>query len=615
MKESATTLARQPAAGGLHEVLSSDDALATLKAIVRGEQKFDLDVMTRIDGLLRALPDEHATGELVQGLMDVQKVLHLHLLFRQAVPAGLKAVRWARRLGDRSLLGKALTYRGGLAADNYELSIALEATLEALQIGLDIGDANRTTICYLNLALLMRRLGRHRAALACIEAGVESSDKLSEKYLGVRGNAINVLADLQLVQRNWRAAIDAARRAQRAFNNSFSIADAVDMDRSHYASALQIEVCALVHLTDFEGARAVIDRLTLIANQYPSERTEGYLRYARAVCEGFDGSTTKAAETLSDFRHWHQFRDGALQSLIDIYERAGEPGKALEATRELLEGLRSARREVTEADLVQINVASLDDDDGVIRELITRSAGFERQFHLVGDKFNAKLAYLFELAVSAELREEDARYAGEHIYRVGRLGATLASEAGCGEEMCWLAEVAGRAHDVGKTSLPSHTILKIEPLNDGEKDVLRSHAEDGAALVAQLAEPRLVQVVAAVRHHHERWDGAGYPSRLKGEEIPLLARIVTISESFDAMTHSRPFRAARSVASGLQEIERCAGSQFEPRLAGLFVNLVRRLQREHGDLDEYLGEPGRRTRWAKSHPELMRLLEERRTTL
>ena len=178
--------------------------------------------------------------------------------------------------------------------------------------------------------------------------------------------------------------------------------------------------------------------------------------------------------------------------------------------------------------------------------------------------------------------------------------------------MCWLSEVAGRSHDVGKTGLPSHTVLNAEPLTDGEKEILRSHAEDGAALVAQLSEPRLVQVVAAVRHHHERWDGNGYPSRLKGEEIPLLARIVAICESFDAMTHSRVFRSARSVTSGLQEIERCAGSQFEPRLAGLFVNLVKRLQRDHSDLDEYLGETGRRTRWAKSHPELMRILEERR---
>jgi HD-GYP domain-containing protein (c-di-GMP phosphodiesterase class II) len=308
-------------------------------------------------------------------------------------------------------------------------------------------------------------------------------------------------------------------------------------------------------------------------------------------------------------------RDEALRCLIDIYERSGETEKALGVTRTLLEGLRAARREVNKADLKHIDISSLSDDDSEIQQLLARSTRFASEVNEIGDKFHAKLTYLFELAVSAELREEDGAYVGEHIYRVGRLCAALASEAGCGDEICWLAEVCGRVHDVGKTSLPSHTILKVEPLSEGEKDFLRSHAEDGAALVAQLAEPRLVQVVAAVRHHHERWDGQGYPSKLKTEEIPLLARLVAICDSFDAMTHSRRFRPARSIASALQEVERCAGSQFEPRLAGFFVNLVKRLQRQYGDLDEHLGEPGRRTRWAKSHPELMRLLEDRRTTL
>ena len=304
-----------------------------------------------------------------------------------------------------------------------------------------------------------------------------------------------------------------------------------------------------------------------------------------------------------------------MRFLVDIYERAGETDKALDVTRSLLEHLRAARRELNKADLSHIDVSMESDDDGEIRQLLARSARFEVEVGRIGDKFEAKLAHLFELAVNAELREEDGPHAGEHVYRVGRLCACFAIEVGCGQELCWLAEIAGRVHDVGKTSMPSHTILKTRALRDGEKSILRSHAEDGAALVAQLAEPRLVQVVAAVHHHHERWDGTGYPSRLRGEEIPLLARMVALCETFDAMTHARPFRSARSVANSLQEVERCAGSQFEPRLAGLFVNLIRRLQLEHGDLDEYLGEPGRRTRWAKSHPEFMRLLEDRRTTL
>jgi len=595
--------------------MTTDEALSTLRAMIQSELPFDRDIVGQIDELLRALPDAHASPELVQGLLDVQQLLNLQSSFRQSVPAGLKAVRWARQLGDRSMLARALTYRGGSAGDNYEVSIGLEAMVEALRIGFEDGDAYRITVCYMHISLLMRRLGRHRAAFACFAAAHESSNKLSAQHASLRAIGINLSADLYLSQRNWRAALDAARSAQQIFNSRSSIQSSVDVNRAHYASAISHEVSALIHLNDFDGASSAIEQLAFVAKQYPSERTETYLRFSLAMYKGLLGPVAEAADALRNFRHCFLVRDEALLYLIDIYERAGETEKALDTTRELLEGLRLARREVTEADFAQINISASDDDDGVIRELVSRTATFEHDVHRVGDEFNAKLAYIFELGVNAELREEGDAFVGEHIYRVGRLCAALASDAECGKEMCWLAEVAGRAHDVGKTSLPPHVILKMDPLSEGEKDIVRTHAEDGAALVAQLAEPRLVQVVAALRHHHERWDGAGYPSRLKGEEIPLLARIVAICESFDAMTHSRPFRSARSVASGLQEIERCAGSQFEPRLAGLLVNLVRRLQRQHIELDEYLGEPGRRTRWAKSHPELMRLLEERRTTL
>ena len=581
--------------------------------MLQSKRPFDKDAVAQIDELLRGLPDRHASVELVQGLLDVQQLLILHSLFRQSVPAGVKAVRWARQLGDRSLLAKALTYRGGAAADNYEPSVGLEATVEALRIGLEDDDAYRVTVCYVNVSILMRRLGRYRAALACSAAARRWSCKLGAQHAFVQATVVNLSADLYLSQRAWRAAFDAARDAQTLFNNLTSIQGSIDV-HAHYMSAIQNEVSALIQLSDFTGAQVAIERLKMSAEQYPSERSESYLAFAMAMYEGFASPGAAAAENLKSFQHLI-VRDEAMQYVIDVYERAGEPDKALEATRELLESLRSARREVTAADLLQIDISSSDEDDGIVRELISRTAGFEHHVHTVADKFNAKLAYLFELGVNAELREEDSAFAGEHIYRVGRLCAALALEAEYGEEMCWLSEIAGRLHDVGKAGLPSHVVLKTGPLSDGEKEIIRLHSEDGAALVAQLSEPRLVQVVAAVRHHHERWDGEGYPSRLKGEEIPLLARIAAICESFDAMTHARLFRSARSVANGLQEIERCAGSQFEPRLAGFFVNLVRRLYRDHGDLDEYLGETGRRTRWAKSHPELMRLLEERRRTL
>ena len=584
------------------EVVTTATALTTLNAMLAAELVFDADRLERIEELFRALPDERASVELVEGLLNVQLLWYQQLLCKRTIPSSLKAVRWSRQMGDRALLSKALTFRGAFAVENDDLSTGFEALVEALQIGKEIGDAYRIAACYNNLEVIMVRLGRYRAALACIELSLQSCDELTADPNNVRARAMDKLSDLHLRQGNWQAALDSARAAQGFFG-------ATKGDRSHYACAIQNEVSALVHLRDFEAAKRAIDKLSTLAQQHPSAYTDNLLRFAVAEYEGFVGNTALAARTLR-VPEYSAEKEDALRVLVDIYEHAGEPGKALEVTAELLDHLRRARRELTDSDLAQINLASLDTEDSVIRDLLERSARFEVEAGKLGDRFHAKLAYLFDLGVNAELREEEAAHAGEHIYRVGRLCAALTSEANYGEELCWLAEIAGRAHDVGKTSLPAHVILKPMLLTDGEKRIVHAHAEDGAALVAQLAEPRLVRVVAAVRHHHEKWNGSGYPGGLSGEEIPLLARIVAICDSFDAMTHSRPFRAARPIFDALKEVERCAGSQFDPHLAGLFVNLIRRLQREHDDLDTYLGELGSRTRWGKSHSELMRLLGE-----
>ena len=160
----------QPTFRPLHEVLSIDVALETLDAMVSGKQQFDRLAVAQIDDLLRSLPDERADEKLVQGLLAVYRLSHMHTLRAHAAPAILKAVRWARRLDNRPLLAKALSNRAAFASDNYDLAVALEAMLEALKIGMEVSDPHRTAVCYINLSVSMRRLGRYRAAYACLDA-------------------------------------------------------------------------------------------------------------------------------------------------------------------------------------------------------------------------------------------------------------------------------------------------------------------------------------------------------------------------------------------------------------------------------------------------------------
>ena len=223
--------------------------------MLRAQRAFDLDLVEQIDELFRALDDDHATVDLVEGLLKVHQLLHQQTLFKRAAPSSLKALRWARQLGQRSLMAKALTYRGALALDTYDLSVAFEAFIEALQIGRESGDASRLAVCYLNLSVLMNRLGRDQAALACMEASFEWSTQVSFGYVSVAAYTLVNLSYCHLKQGNWRTAVDVARKAQIALDQANGTQDTAQ-NRVHYASAIQNEVSALIYLSDFRGAQS-----------------------------------------------------------------------------------------------------------------------------------------------------------------------------------------------------------------------------------------------------------------------------------------------------------------------------------------------------------------------
>ena len=127
-------------------------------------------------------------------------------------------------------------------------------------------------------------------------------------------------------------------------------------------------------------------------------------------------------------------------------------------------------------------------------------------------------------------------------------------------------------HDIGKVGVPEHILCKQGPLDGDEWDVMRRHPLVGAQIVAPIAFLR--DAVELIRHHHERFDGDGYPDRLRGEEIPLVARIFSVADSFDAMTSDRPYRGSIGIERALAEIRCGAGSQFDPEVVRVFVRMV-----------------------------------------
>ncbi len=170
------------------------------------------------------------------------------------------------------------------------------------------------------------------------------------------------------------------------------------------------------------------------------------------------------------------------------------------------------------------------------------------------------------------------RYTFKHSQEVTKYALALARAVGLSQEKMRALEIAGRFHDVGKIGIPTNILRKPGPLGREEWEIVRLHPRLGYLILQQI--PQMETTLEAVLHHHELYDGTGYPDGLKGAEIPLLARILAVADAFSAMTTDRPYRKALKVEEILDELRRNAGKQFDPDLTQKFIELV-----EEGEIE------------------------------
>jgi HD-GYP domain-containing protein (c-di-GMP phosphodiesterase class II) len=173
-------------------------------------------------------------------------------------------------------------------------------------------------------------------------------------------------------------------------------------------------------------------------------------------------------------------------------------------------------------------------------------------------------------AAASLAKAVDARdtYTGSHSERVSELSALIATRLGLDPEQIELTRLAASLHDLGKLAIPEEILRKPGLLTDSERLVLERHPQIGFRMLDSLGVDPVADLVL---HHHERWDGAGYPDGLGAEQIPLGARIIFVADAYDAMTSDRIYRPRRSSAAALAELERCAGTQFDPGIVAAFA--------------------------------------------
>ncbi|MBC24327.1 MAG: hypothetical protein CMJ32_10485 [Phycisphaerae bacterium] len=173
-------------------------------------------------------------------------------------------------------------------------------------------------------------------------------------------------------------------------------------------------------------------------------------------------------------------------------------------------------------------------------------------------------------AITSTIDAKDP-YTRGHSQRVALLSRDLAHAIGLSEEEVKRVHIAGLVHDVGKIGIPEAVLCKPGQLTDQEYRLVQEHPEIGYRILKDI--PQLRDVLTGVLHHHERWDGAGYPSGLAGRQIPLFARLIALADTFDAMSSDRTYRGGRSRDEVLAEISRCRGAQFDPEFVDAFCQL------------------------------------------
>jgi len=195
----------------------------------------------------------------------------------------------------------------------------------------------------------------------------------------------------------------------------------------------------------------------------------------------------------------------------------------------------------------------------------------------------SRLDIVRRLGRASEFRDNET---GQHILRMSHVSALLAQHIGWNADACELILNASPLHDVGKIGIPDGILLKAGPLNADEREIMQTHTTIGANILSGSDNELLKMAREIALSHHEKWDGTGYPRRLAGADIPQAARIVAITDVFDALTSQRPYKKAWTVDEALQFMNANAARHFDPQLLQSFVELVPQVQRIRAEFDE-----------------------------
>jgi putative two-component system response regulator len=520
-------------------------------------------------------------------LLDITQYFYVIGQPFRGIDPSQRAVDLATKTDQKALLRRALTVFGVMYADTGNVPRAIECYAQALELLPFLRDASAECAVWVNLGAALLYGAQYRDSIACFEHVIQLSSQNPSLH-AYRAPAFQNIALCALHLEDFSRGLKACEAAVQ------------DSSEPHGAAALLSgvlrETCyarLLLEVNSVEVARERCEIARRFAKRSNSARAEIAASCAEGLYEVYAGKVevgiSRLTSTLEKARLLRSMLRDTLSDLVKAYEFIGQPQRALIYLREMMQAMRDNQVE-NALKHVKLHVDTLSQevvgDAPIATRLQRREAALKGKI-AEQELFKSRIEMLERLAVTAELRDDST---GEHSYRVGKLAALLAQEFGCEEDACYMIELAARLHDIGKIGVPDAILLKPDKLNEAERQIMRTHTTVGAELLSKSNIPELIMAEEIARHHHEWWDGSGYPGNLSGTAIPLAARITALADVFDALTHKRPYKIAWPLDAALDEISRLKGRQFEPQLCDLFIVLIARLRVDHIEIDSFLGQ-------------------------
>ena len=553
---------------------------------------------------LRRLPTSHVSPRRVLSLLDVAQFFYISGQTVLGLEPAANAVGFARALADPGLLRRALTFQGILLADTGNIPTAIECYAEALDLAQRIEDRVGEGGVWNNLGAAFLYGAQYADSIEASRRVIELAEQVPE-LAAVRNLALSNIALASLHSEDFETGLDSARQGIEAAGEPHTADQLLSRvnSESHY-SRLLLEV------NNLQQARERCEIAKRYAAQSCSQRAEQAAAIAEGLYEVYAGKVdiglSRLQAALERARIMKSTLRDALISMVKAYDLCGKPQLALVHLRELLHVTRKSQQEKALLHhRLHLQAMGFDPSAAEVESLTpTPVAPLDRA------KIRSQLGLLHRQAIAAELVEDPS---GQHMFRVGKLAALLGAELGLDDDTCFMLDMSARLHDIGKIGIPDAILAKRGTINPEQRALIRTHANIGAELLSQSGLPHIQMAVDVARHHHEHWDAGGYPDGIAGGAIPEAARITTLADVFDVLTHARPYKPAWPIDKALQEIRRLRGARFDPVMAEVFIAMIERLRGEHEDLDGFLAEEAKESSFIQARQKIAAALESGRS--